>query len=127
MTATSTMFHIAAEFVSNNCASDGVPDPACINKAIEDSGTAFKVAQSFFRVVGVLIVVWTLVSVIKAIIGVKTAEAIKKFLGGILAAVLCFNLRLPLDLIQGVGSVISAVVEEINNLLGGASKKTPGK
>jgi len=124
MTITNTMLHFAAEFVANTCPTDGggVPSADCVNKAINESGTAFKVAQSFFRVVGVLIVVWTLISVVKAIIGVKTAEAIKKFLGGILAAVLCFNLRLPLDLITGVGSVFTAVVREINDLLSGASK-----
>lgn len=124
MTITNTMLHFTAEFVANTCPTDGggVPSADCVSKAINDSGTAFKVAQSFFRVVGVAIVVWTLISVIKAIIGVKTAEAIKKFLGGILAAVLCFNLRLPLDLITGVGSVFTAVVREINNLLSGASK-----
>lgn len=124
MTITNTVLHFAAEFVANTCPADGsgVPSADCVSKAINESGTAFKVAQSFFRVVGVMIVVWTLISVIKAIIGVKTAEAIKKFLGGILAAVLCFNLRLPLDLITGVGSVFTAVVREINDLLSGASK-----
>lgn len=121
MTTTNTMIHFAAEFVANTC-KEGVPDASCINAAIESSSTAFRVAQSFFRVVGVAIVIWTLISVIKAIIGVKTAEAIKKFLGGILAAVLCFNLRLPLDLITGIGSVFTAVVGEINDLLSSSSK-----
>lgn len=124
MTITNAIIQATAEFVANTCPTDGtgVPSPDCITAAIDESGTAFRVAQSFFRVVGVMIVVWTLVSVVKAIIGAKAPDAIKKFLGGILAAVLCFNLRLPLDLISGVGAVFTQVVGEINDLLTKSSK-----
>ena len=113
---------IATNVVSATCEPGQVPTAECINAAVKDSGTAFKVASAVFRFVGIAVVIFTLVSVVKALIGLKTAEALKKLIGGILAAVLCFNLALPLTLIEGFGAMASKVLEQVNDVISDNSK-----
>jgi hypothetical protein len=122
MTTLTTITHFAAEFVSNACAPGQVPTEACIDAAVEESGAAFKVASAVFRFIGIAVVIWTLVSVVKALIGMKTAEALKKMVGGILAAVLCFNLKLPIELIEGFGVLFNRVLEQVNDVISNNSK-----
>jgi len=121
MTILSTITHYALDLVANAgtgaCADAAVPTKDCLAKAIEDSGTGFKIAQAVFRVVGIGVVIWTVKGVITALIGAKPVDAFKKLAGGVIAAVLCFNLRLPIDLIEGFSFIFKRVIEAINTVI----------
>lgn len=117
MTIISTAFHFAADLVANTTCGEGVPTNDCIKKAIEDSGTAFKIAQAIFRVIGVGVVIWTVKGVLSALIGAKPVDAFKKLAGGVVAAVLCFNLKLPIQLVEGFSVIFERVIVAINNLI----------
>lgn len=122
MTIISTITHVATEFVSHvvaedPCVAGQVPTKACIDAAVNESGAAFKVASAVFRFIGIGVVIFTLVSVVKALMGMKTADALKRLIGGILAAVLCFNLKLPIQLIEGFGVLFNKVLEQVNNVI----------
>lgn len=110
----STMAIGLAELVANN---DNTFPGGDLNKAVRDSTAAFRVVQAVFSVIGIGVVVWTAKGVIQALIGAKPVEAAKKLVGGILAAVLCFRLSLPLSMVEGLGNLLDKVFTTFNNTL----------
>jgi len=93
-------------------------DPADIEGILNRSGAVFSVVQRVFIFIGIVIVIWTAKNVIFALIGAKPTEALKKFLGGLTAAILCFNLLLPLTLVTSLGRLFGEVFNAISRIIG---------
>jgi hypothetical protein len=104
---------VPAVLVSN----DNFPKPGDLDKAIQNSSVVFNVVQRIFAVVGIFVVIWTAKGVIQALIKPEPATAIKKFVGGTIAAVLCFRLSLPLTAVTGIGELLQKVLDAFNNTL----------
>jgi len=104
---------VPAVLVSN----DNFPKPGDLDKAIQNSSVVFNVVQRIFAVVGIFVVIWTAKGVIQALIKPEPATAIKKFVGGTVAAVLCFRLSLPLTAVTGIGELLQKVLDAFNNTL----------
>jgi hypothetical protein len=121
MTILNTVYSLATEVLAVvpelPVTSDNFPPPGDLDKAITNSSVVFNVVQRVFAVVGIGIVVWTAKGVIQALIKPEPATAIKKFVGGTIAAVLCFRLSLPLTAVEGIGSLLQRVIEAFNNTL----------
>lgn len=124
MTILSTIQHMASGFLdlattlaANNDGGGSFPNQGDVNKALTDSGPAFRVVQAVFSVIGVGVVIWTIKGVVTALIGANPMNAVKKLIGGLVAAILCFRLSLPLTLVEGLGSLLSKVFESFNNTL----------
>jgi hypothetical protein len=109
------MIELVPSVLANN---DGnFPKPGDVNEAITNSSAVFTVVQRVFAVIGVFIVIWTAKGVIQALIGARPTDAVKKLVGGIIAAVLCFRLSLPLSLVEGIGSLLQKVFDAFNTTL----------
>lgn len=122
MTLLSTIQHLAADIVdlalmlvTDGDGNFGQDTQDAIEAA--DSEGAFTIVQNVFRVIGIGVVVWTAKGVITALVGAKYPDAMKKFIGGTIAAVLCFRLSLPLGLVEGIGNLLEKVFSSFNNVL----------
>ena len=87
-----------------------------VNEILEEGASSFGVVQTFFTVIGIVIVFFTLWRVIKNLAMAKGVEAAKAFAFGLVAAVFCFNIDLPLSLIETLGGVFKSAFESIGNL-----------
>lgn len=74
--------------------------------------------KAIFGAIGVLIVIYALFKSLKDFAAGKIGNAVKAIAGGVLAAALCFDLTLPLTVVEKVGSLISKAVTAFGNLIG---------
>ena len=89
-----------------------------VGEVIRDGAKTFGVVQNVFTVIGVCIVFATLWKVIKAAMLAKPGEAFKFFMGGIVAAVCCFDIAIPLGLIQTFGGVFRTAFDSLSKITG---------
>lgn len=93
-------------------------DPRDIDCVLAEGSETFAVVQTVFTFIGIIIVFYTMWRVIKALLSAKPADAVKTFVGGLVASVFCFNIQLPLKLVDSVGKVFGKAFETISKLLG---------
>lgn len=96
----------------------------CIGSAeicdvLEKGEDTFGIVQTLFTFIGAMIVIFTVWRVVKSLIVAKFPEAAKNFAGGLVAAVLCFNIQLPIRLVGAMGNVFEKVFDTLSSLLGG--------
>lgn len=89
-----------------------------VGEIVRDGAKTFGVVQNVFTVIGVCIVFVTLWKVIKAAMLAKAGEAFKFFMGGIVAAVCCFDIAIPLGLIQTMGGVFRGAFDSLSKITG---------
>jgi hypothetical protein len=100
-------------------------------KVIDAAGPVFGVVQTVFVVIGVAILLAAMFKVVKAFAKGDFGSAAKTGIGGIIAAILCLNLTLPITLINGLGSIASNIVESVGSVAdttdgGGTGDSTGG-
>lgn len=97
-------------------------DPVIPGQSVEevlDAGSeSFGVVQNFFTLIGIAISIWTLWKVIKFAALAKPADAVKFFVGGLVAAIFCFDISLPLSLVSGMGTVFRSAFDTLSGLTG---------
>lgn len=93
--------------------------PPNVQDVLDKSGDAYGPVQKVFIFIGIVVLIWTSKKVIFALIGKGgPIEALKSGFMGITAAIFCFNLKLPLFLVSGLGNVWSKVFEALGGVLG---------
>jgi len=78
-----------------------------IETAITAAGPVFGFIQTIFVFIGIVIILVTLFKVIKAFAGAKFPDAVKFGLGGLVAAALCFNLWIPIGIVNNLGGLVT--------------------
>lgn len=92
---------------------------ANIDETLSATSGVFGFIQTFFVVVGVVILLIVVFRVAKQFAKGDMSGVAKTAIGGLVAAVLCFNLNLPITLISSLGNLAETVFTSIGNLGGG--------
>jgi hypothetical protein len=102
--------------LANN--NDPVIPGQSVNDVLDAGSESFGVVQNFFTLIGIAISIWTLWKVIKYAALAKPADAVKFFVGGLVAAIFCFDISLPLSLVEGMGGVFRSAFDTLSDLTG---------
>lgn len=115
------MFLATAARTYNMFATTGTPDiPSGNSSNVVKGGGIFDIVQNFFTLIGVVIVTLVLWRVVKAFASGKIGDAAKVGIGGIIAAALCFNIAIPIGLVDSLGGVVKAVFDTLGSVAGGS-------
>jgi len=87
-----------------------------VDEVLDAGSESFGVVQNFFTLIGIVISIITLWKVIKFASLAKPADAVKFFFGGLIAAIFCFDISLPLGLVGGLGSVFRSIFDTLTGL-----------
>lgn len=74
--------------------------------------------QRAFIAIGILLVVLTIVNALKSFSKGDTPGVVKTILGGLFAAVICFNLPLVFGLIPALGKAFQAIMDTFSGFFG---------
>lgn len=85
----------------------------------------FGIITTFFRGVGILIVVFVVWKVARDFFGGKKGEAARTAIVGFAVAAITFNLALPIQLAQGMGNLVRGAVELVSNIANSDSSTPP--
>jgi len=105
--------------------------PTTVDEAVTLAGPLFKIIQNVFILIGVIILVIVVFRVAKLFAKGDMSGVAKTALGGLLAAILCFNLNLPIDLVKGAGNFANNIFDSIGDIAdsgngGGGTSTDPG-
>lgn len=80
----------------------------------------FNIIQTFFRGIGVIVVLGTIWSVVKGAIkeGGASTGVLKKAFGGFAFSAILFDLTIPIRLSQGMGNVVSGLGDVVSRITG---------
>jgi hypothetical protein len=93
--------------------------PPNVQDVLDKSSASYSVVQRVFIFIGFVVLIWTSKKVVFALIGkAGPAEALKSGVLGITAAIFCFNLKLPLSLVNGLAGVWGKIFQSIGGVLG---------
>ena len=87
------------------------------NTVIDQSGGAFDVVSRIFAVIGTVIIIITLWRAIQGFAKGDIGKAARTIIGGLVAAILCFNLTLPIDIVKAGGSLAKNAVCTVTKAL----------
>lgn len=85
----------------------------------------FGIITTFFRGVGILIVVFVVWKVARDFFSGKKGEAARTAIVGFAVAAITFNLALPIQLAQGMGNLVRGAVELVSNIANSDGSSTP--
>lgn len=99
---------------------DPAPQPnwgGSAKEILETSGAIFPVVQRVFALIGVVIVLWTLFKAIQAFVSGSVGKSARTIVGGLVAAILAFNIMLPVQLVKAGGNVMESVICTLGSAL----------
>lgn len=84
----------------------GTVDPTAVTSSID---SVMGPVRALFMVIGIVIILLVVFKVAKAFAKGDFGSVVKVGIGGVVAAVLCFNLNLPISIINDMGNLAQKV------------------
>lgn len=113
------MLLATAARIHNMVAAGGPDIEGGSSSDVIEGGGIFDIVQRFFTLIGVVIVIIVLWRVVKAFAKGDFAGVAKVGIGGIIAAALCFNIAIPIGIVDSLGGVVKAVFDTLGSVAGG--------
>lgn len=80
--------------------------------------------RAFLGVIGLLVVIFTIIRVVKSIATGKIGEAVKAVIGAVILAAFLFQPSLVSDTINAGGTIVSKVIQTVSSIGSGGSGGT---
>lgn len=90
--------------------------PADVENATELAGPLFGVIQNVFILIGVVLLIIVVFRVAKLFAKGDMSGVAKTAIGGLVAALLCFNLGLPIRMVSSIGDLAGNVFTSIGDI-----------
>lgn len=89
----------------------------------DNLGTTFSLLQTVFRIVAIAILIIVVWRIAKAFAAGKTADVVKTAAFGLIGAILCWDISLPISLIGSLGDVATNLFSEAGTTIEDATTK----
>lgn len=91
-------------------------NPEDVSTATDMAGPLFDIVQNVFILIGVILLIIVVFRVAKLFAKGDMSGVAKTALGGLVAAILCFNLNLPVRLVSEAGNFAGNIFESIGKV-----------
>jgi len=101
-----------------------LPD-AEVSDAVTAAGGLFEMVQIVFYLIGAVILLIVVFRVAKLFAKGDMSGVAKTAIGGVIAAILCFNLNLPISLVNSAGGFAQNIFDAISNVANTGTDDAP--